>query len=50
MLYSLMGKMRLSFKGSDLLYRGALEGSFDCILFLFVNKMNKKVIIICKMF
>jgi hypothetical protein len=33
MLYSLMGKMRQLFTGSDLLYRGALEGMFDGILF-----------------
>jgi hypothetical protein len=33
MLYSLMGKMRRPFTGSDLLYRGALEGMFDGILF-----------------
>jgi hypothetical protein len=29
MLYSLIGKMRRPFTGSDLLYRGALEGMFD---------------------
>jgi len=33
MFYSLMGKMRLPFIYSDLLYRGALEGRFDGILF-----------------
>jgi hypothetical protein len=33
MLYSLMGKMRRPFTGSDLLSRGALEGMFDGILF-----------------
>ena len=27
-----MGKMRLPFIDSDLLYRGALSGRFDCIL------------------
>ena len=31
MYYSLMGKMKLSFIDSDLLYRGALLGRFDCI-------------------
>jgi hypothetical protein len=33
MFYSLMGKMRLPFTGSGLLYRGDLEGRFDGILF-----------------
>ena len=32
MHYSLMGKIRLPFIDSDLLYRGALNGRFDCIL------------------
>jgi hypothetical protein len=31
MHYSLMGKMRLPFIDSDLLFRGALEGRFDCL-------------------
>ena len=32
MHYSLMGKMRLQFLDSGLLYRGALSGRFDCII------------------
>ena len=31
MYYSLMEKMRLPFIDSDLLYRGGIEGRFDCI-------------------
>jgi hypothetical protein len=30
MHYSLMGKIRLPFIDSDLLYRGTLKGRFDC--------------------
>jgi len=30
MHYSLMGKMRLPFIDSELFYRGALSGRFDC--------------------
>ena len=41
MYYSLMGKMRLSFIDSDLLYRGALLGRFDCI---HINSQDSRVI------
>ena len=34
MHYSLMGKMRLVFIDSDLLYRGVLLDKFDCIFLL----------------
>jgi len=34
MYYSLMGKMRLPFIDSDLLYRGVLKSRFDCKCFL----------------
>jgi len=37
MQYSLMGKMRLPFIDSDLLYRGALSGRFDCICTFFIK-------------
>ena len=39
MLYSLMGKMRLSFKGSDLLYR---EGPLKAALTVFYSYLLTK--------
>ena len=41
MHYSLMGKMRLPFIDSDLLFRGALEGRFDFIYWLNHRVQNK---------
>jgi hypothetical protein len=38
-----MGKMRLPFIDSDLLYRGALQGRFDCIM-----KMHQTLITLTK--
>ena len=43
---SLMGTMRLPFIDSDLLYRVALSGRFDCIVIIpFMKKINQFVYI-----
>ena len=49
MQYSLMGKMRLPFIDSDLLYRGVIEGRFDCnkILMSFIAVRDELLLQLC---